>query len=449
MTSFWGEAISNALAQNAQRRKENTQRLKAGRAGVDIPEGGFPGHSRTKNITDLGLLKNLFNPFLASDILTTPTNVPIRGSGQPSPDALPFNSNSAAGAATGQQNPNDIISLLSQLATGGQNPIDMSSLEAQARNAASAQFDPQIAAIQRAMSSAQDRANTNKTELGNMFNALSTSLKGDVPVLNQTFAQGNQDISNQFKQLQNQISQQYADVNTQEQQLMQRLNLQAASPDVLAQQNSDQALVQSQQAQSKQDTLDALKLLQTGAVNFSNQGADIANIEGTQRQSDLMTELEQYLQGASGQISDLQGAKQNSYLSTLADLTNQSQQGQNQQNQQLFDRLLEIAKLQQSMQQQQPTTQAKQGPLAASQFLSENSPENASALNSFLLQVLQEPQFTTGQMGPSGFLGGDSTKLTPEAAAQIAQQQAASQGMSPEAQQQIYLAMLAYYGRLY
>lgn len=434
-----GNGIINPIADSIRRRlssSNNNNNSMPGIFGLAVDTAKNPKDS-LENI-----FGNVFNAGILSPYIRTTTGAQIPGHGtiDPSAQKLP-----PLNQTPNVSNQPSLTDILLQAALGGGPSIDTSQIQKQAQEAAGLQFDPQIAALQGQIAATQQRANTNKQQLGDMFNSLSTSLKGEIPGINQNFAQGSSDISDQYKQLQSQIAGQYADANAQEQDLMKRLNLQAAAPNIVAQQASDQAFTQNQNATSQQDTLDALKLLQQGAVDFTNEGSQIAKTEGTQRQADLMNQLEQFMQQATGQVNSIEAQKSSAAANIFNQLLGQTQQQASQEQQNRFSNLLDIAKLEQ--QQQNQTPNYSQGPLAASQFLGENDPANASKLNSFLLSVLQLPQFTTGRSNST--FGGESVPLTPEAAASIAQQTAQQAGMSPTDQRNIYLAMLAYYGRLY
>lgn len=362
---------------------------------------------------------------------------PVHGQGTMAPDSPKLVTKDWEQDPQASSSGNSLLDQLLQLAMGQGSGGDYSS---QAQSAVNAQYDPQIAELRRQMEGAQGRADRGGKQIGDMYSSLSQSDLADIPIIDQMFGQSGQKLDQQYADLKNQVASQYSNAEQQQMDLMKKLNIQAAAPDALRQQQSDQAFLQGQQGQSHQDTTDAMKMLQTGADNFSRQGSEIARGEGANRQADLLSQLQDYMSQASGKIGDLNLAKQNAYQGALGQFQNQDYQHQ----QDMFTRLLEIAKLQQSGI-QGSMGQAKAGPLAASQFLGENS-SNPTDLNSFLMQVLQNPQITSGQTPQPN---GRSANLTPEAAAQIAQQQAAAAGMSPESQQQLYMAMLAYYGRMY
>ncbi len=397
----------------------------------------IPGHSATSNP---GWFPNILGGIFGGHF---PYDVPVHGQGQPAPDTGPVQPDIGGGIGESGGQSQSLFDILTQLAMGG-NQGDPAAMSKQAMDMAAMQFDPQIAELQREMGITEHHANDSKQQIGQMYSALQGADKADIPVIDKMFGGQRNTINNDYKQLQGQVSGAYSDAQKQQMDLMKQLNIQAAAPDALKQQKTDQAFFTGQQGQSKQDTLDAMQLLQTGADNFSTQGAEIAGLEGNNRQADVMSKLQDYMTMAQGKVGDLQGQKQNAYQTALGQLGSQQQQG----SQQQFSNLLQLARMQMEMQQQQGQDKNyKSGPLAASQYLGENDPSQATNLNSFLLQVLQGQPFTTGQV-PNPGDPSKSSALTPEAAAQLAVQQAAAAGMSPQSQQELYMAMLAYYGRM-
>src|SRR5688500_12483839 len=82
----------------------------------------------------------------------------------------------------------DILAMLESLQDPSRYLDGGSDYSEMARAAASAQYDPIIAALEGQMASASSRANRNKTELGNMFSALSSNLQADIPQIQQQYA---------------------------------------------------------------------------------------------------------------------------------------------------------------------------------------------------------------------------------------------------------------------
>lgn len=380
-----------------------------------------------------------------------PANIPIHPQGMPAPDTGPASPQISGGMGeVPNQNAqsSNLFDILMQLAMG--QGLDPKELSKQAMAAASQQYDPQIEELKREMGITEQHAGRSQQQIGQMYGALKQSDLADIPQIDEMFNQSKNKVGQQYQQLGNQVSSQYANAQKQQMDLMKQLNIQAAAPDALKAQQSDQAFFQGQQGQSKQDTLDAMSLLQQGADDYSRQGSEIAGLEGNNRQADVMAALQDYMTQAQGKVGDLEAQKQNGYTSALSQLAQQQQQGQQTQ----FGNILQLAKMQYEMQhdqdvlaQQKTGKQPTSGPLAAAGYLGQADPSQAGNLNGFLLSLLQQEPFTSGQM-KNPFDPTRSQQLTPEAAAQLAVQQAASQGMSPQSQQELYMAMLAYYGRM-
>lgn len=417
------------------------------RATRDNPIQGKPGAA-----TNNGWFPNIIGSVLGGIVpdVPFPTPIQVHPQGMPAPDTGPVMPDITGGIGE-QGSPTDgqsLFDLLTQLAMGG-SQNDPAAMSKQAMDMAAQQYDPQIEELRRQMGITENRAGSDRQQIGQMYSALQGADKADIPVIDKMFGQQRNTVQNDYKQLGNQVSSAYGDAQKQQMDLMKQLNIQAAAPDALKQQGTDLAFFKGQQGQSQQDTQDSLKLLQTGADNYSTQGAEIAGLEGNNRQADVMSQLADYMTQAQGRVGDLQNQKQNAYSTALGQLG--QQQSQTSQNQ--FSNMLQLAKLQFEQQQadqqaqQAQNPQYKSGPLAASQYLGQADPSQASNLNSFLLQTLQGSPFTTGRV-PDPTDSSRSTSLTPEAAASIAVQQAAAQGMSPQSQQELYMAMLAYYGRL-
>lgn len=345
--------------------------------------------------------------------------------------------------------PDTMSVLMDQLLNSiyGGNGVDTSALDAQARQIANSQIDPQIAALQNAMGQARANANRNSAIIGDMFSQLSSSLKGDIPGINQRYDAANTTVNAQNQAAQTNIDQIYADIQAQQQALADKLNLQAALPEGVAQQNSNKAFLESQNAQSNADTLAALQMLKQGDVGLTQNYSQIASAEGPQRQADLMAQLQNYLNSTNSQVAGLEGQRQQAYQQALSSLMSSAQSQQNN----TFDQLLGIAKLQAQLQGQQSQNQPtyRSGPLAASQYLGQTTdPQNASRLNAVLLSVLQDPRILGGRIEVPGPNGIQSVPITPEAAASIAQQIGSQQGLNPQEQQMLYMAMMAYQGKL-
>jgi hypothetical protein len=217
----------------------------------------------------------------------------------------------------------DIIGRLEALQDPSRFMMSDQDLSQQAMAAASAQYDPIIAALRGQMSSAESRANRNKGILGQMFSSLSGSLEGDIPEIQQQFAQDKQSSAAQYKDLESDIKQQYATSQAEQEAMMRRLGIEAAASEVLPQQMRDRDYFTNLATTEGQTQQSALTQEENSAVNYTREGAQIAQSEGANRQADLMAQLQDLLAEYEGQIGANESAKQAAYTSGLGQLRNQ------------------------------------------------------------------------------------------------------------------------------
>lgn len=223
----------------------------------------------------------------------------------------------------------DILARLEQLQDPGQYMMGEGDIDSQAMAAASAQYDPLIAALKRQEGAATSRANQGKVELGQMFNALSGSLQGDIPKINQQYAGDKKETLNLYKDQQKAVQDQYKASQAEQEATMQRLGTQAAAGDVLPQQQRDNAYFKNMASQENVTQQNALTQEQQGAVTYTREGSQIARTEGVQRGADLMAELQSLLAEYEGKIGDYGAAKQQAYISGKGQLQSQMMQDAN------------------------------------------------------------------------------------------------------------------------
>lgn len=239
----------------------------------------------------------------------------------------------------------DILSQLEALQDPSRYMSDPGSLAQQAMAAADAQYNPIIAQLEAAMGSAQSRGQRNKTEIGNMFSALSTNLQGDVPGIQQQYAEDKAQSQQGFDQLQQQIHSQYDQSAAEQEAMMKRLNIEAAAPDVLPEQQRDEDYFSQLAARDATIEQSALGKEERGAVNFTQQGSQIARTEGTQRQADLMSQLAELLNQYQGQIGSQKAAKQSAYMSNLLGLQSDQQSSAVESAQRDFENYMKMIQL--------------------------------------------------------------------------------------------------------
>ncbi len=295
----------------------------------------------------------------------------------------------------------DILAQLQQLQDPSRYMTDPGSLEQMARDQAAAQYDPVIAQLESQMGSAQTRAARNKDELGRMYSGLSASLQGDVPGIQQMYSEDKAQSQQMYDQLQQQTQNQYNQSSNEQQQMMDRLNIQAAAPEALAAQQRDKDYFTQLAAQNAATEQTALGKEERGAVNFTNQGSQIARSEGTSKQADLMAQLEDLLGQYSSQIGAQQVAKSNTYQSLLGQLQSDSQQSAVQNAQRDFENYISMIQLGRALDKDKTTGQVGQvkspadvAGRAMGLGLDQNRAQNVQDV--FMTAISSDPQILNG-----------------------------------------------------
>ena len=218
----------------------------------------------------------------------------------------------------------EILSKLEALGDPTRYAMSQDQLMSQARAGASAQYDPVIAQLRGAQNQAKTRGEQNRQRLGEMFGQLSTSLQGDIAPLEQKAAQTRQATQGQFDTLKQDIQGTYDSSQAEQEAMMKRLNIQAAAPTVLAGQQRDEDYFTNRTNTDQNTALTALDQENRGNVEYTRRGSEVARIEGTQRQSDLMAELEQVLGAYQNQIGANEAAKASAVQKMFGELSGQS-----------------------------------------------------------------------------------------------------------------------------
>lgn len=214
----------------------------------------------------------------------------------------------------------DILSRLESLQDPSRYMSGQDALSAQARSAADAQFNPLIAALRNQKGAAEQRGNRYKNEIGQMFSALSTDLNSQIPQISQTYENTKQSTAQEYTDLQNMIKDQYASSQAEQEDLFKRLNIEAAMGSTAPQQMRDRDFFTNLAATEGQTQQAALGTEQRGATEFTRQGANIAQMEGPQRQASLMADLQEILSAYDGRIAENEAARESAYASGLLEL---------------------------------------------------------------------------------------------------------------------------------
>lgn len=398
---------------------------------------------------DYALFKGLGNIFRGPEV--------ISGHAMPSqPDyqAPPVDSGyRISGSLNGQPSTTDsILRQLQALSDPSRYMANQGDLMNQARSQASAQYDPQIAAIRAAMSGAQQRGERGKQQTIDMFNGLSTNLQGDIPVVTKQYQDAKAETGGQYNDLKASINQQYDQSQKQQEDLYNRLNIQAAATDVVPQQQTDRNFFVGQAGAKNQTAQNALQTEQQGAVDYVNAGSRNARTEGTQRGADIMANLSDLLNQYQAQIGAQEAAKAQSISSILGQLQTSSQKNALDMAQRDFTNYISAAQLGRGFQSDQLNAlkaQQSQFPTSVKSLSDVGGRalgmglDNSAATNisSVFGQALSDPQLLMGVDPGSG------QQLSPEAKASLILEQGRSAGLSQGELNALMSMALEYFGR--
>lgn len=376
--------------------------------------------------------------------------MPVEGY-TPPPDT-PTNFGNPFGLGQGGSSTDDILKQLQALSDPSRYMMNQADLQKQAYSQASAQYDPQIAAIQAAMSGAQTRGNRNKQAVIDMFNGLSGNLQQDIPVVTQQYDQAKQQTGNEYQQLKDSINQQYDQSQKQQEDLYNRLNIQAAATDVIPQQQTDRNFFVNQAGAKNQTAQNALTTEQQGAIDYTQRGSQNARTEGTQRGADIMNNLADLLNQYQAQLGAEQAAKAQAVASIMGQLQTAGQKNALDMAQRDFTNYIAAANLGRGLQSDQLNQLKMQQSLYPSSVKSLSdisgralgmglNDTEASNLSSVFGQALSNPQLLAGVDPNSG------QQLSPEAKAQLVLEQGRAQGLSQSELNALMSMALEYFGR--
>ncbi len=315
------------------------------------------------------------------------------------------------------------------------------------------QFDPQIKALKGEMAERKKRYAANKAEVKDLYSDLANQYRSE----RTNSANGYSDALNQNAQREqafNETTQQNYD-NSLESMTdeFSKLGIGDVAQVAYPEQQQDLQYQQTLNA-AENDAFDRYLSAQQSSSNdlYSKMAAN-AGYHGAETIEDLLSELNTSLDSTSGQISTLNSQKSTGLSSLIAQLQQQQQERIAKAQQERFQNLLasggfgmDIAKLQQSMQQASAQNQQKvptSGLLGANQILASGS--DPTKLSGAFQQLLQQQEFREGR-----FKAADGTivKLSGPQAAQYAAQMAQQMGLSPQDTTALVNAMYAYFGQL-
>jgi hypothetical protein len=195
-------------------------------------------------------------------------------------------------------------------------------LESQASKAASEIYGPQLGYLQGLIPQTKREAGASRKSLGELFGALSRSISGDIPGIQNMFGAAQRGTAAAYAGANKGIGNIYDSLEKEQMDLFNRLNIQAAAPDVLGPQGQDEAFLKGLNTSEAATQRSYLELLKQGDIGFTRAGAQMARTEGANRQADITSQLGDILSGYRGRISDVKSKQ----AATKYDILNQLKQ---------------------------------------------------------------------------------------------------------------------------
>lgn len=370
------------------------------------------------------------------------------GAGQFSPTSSPAQTLPQSQQQPNSGTPSFLQQLFQQLLGSAQQTYKQPSAQeilAQATKTAGSQYDPQISAINRQMGRAKTTAGKNKKEIGKLYTAGADAYNADMATGKKTGATAVADEKARQKDLQKKLSSDYSSSMDSQIAEFKNLGIQDALPDATKNQRGDLDYLSKLNATEGASQLSGLNSQNTADQQYYNEGKGIMRLTGNEAQSDLTTQLTDYLNSQGDARSSLEGQRQAAIAQLQQQLTSQAATQAQQSQGSNWDNMFKLAGLYQQINPQTQQKPATSGLNAASQYLAgSTTPQKAqdtmSALNLLLGQGM-----ATGQKDSNGrpiYASGA------EQAANVGVNYANKNGWAPADATGLMQAILAYYGRM-
>lgn len=333
----------------------------------------------------------------------------------------------------------DFMSQLQQMLGGMSTPsVDVNAMQGYLAQQIAGQFDPQISSLKNEMGAAKKRAAGAKKDMRSIYGDLVGYYEGKSAPTKANSKAAKAEAANRTSSLKSSITEDYSSRLKEQVDMYKQLGIEAAAPSATEGQSSDQA-----DALSNTDTMgaadqSALQTQEQGDLAYWDEGSAIANTQGAEVQGDLTQQLQGYLNQQNSSLAQLQGAKKSAFNQGMVQLQQQAASQAQQNQSQLWQRMMDLARLQQSSSKK---TDYSKGMLGASQFLGD--PQSA---NLFQQLMNEGSKWRTSPQAMKNY--GGHAPNSPEEWAQMIKDGAANRHLSPEVQQQMWQAALVYFGRL-
>ncbi len=332
--------------------------------------------------------------------------------------------------------------LAAQLAggTSGMSDKEISKLLNQSVNGT---YDPQIAAIQHEMGYAKKRAKTARADLKALYADLSGYYDNRAGATGKMYGIAEKGAQTRTNSVKNSITSDYTNRLKEQVDMYKQLGIEAAAPSATQGQYADEAGQLATADNTGNAEQAALAQESQGDQTYWNEGAGIAQMEGTEQQTGVINQLTDYLNTEGSSLAGLKGQKSAAYSQALLEAKQKRADQANQQQNQIWQHMVDLAKLKQSAAKASSTSAGKtpvKGLAGVASYLP--SQRLADEFQTSLQQATtwsQSPQATQ-------YYGG-KTPNTPEEMAQVIRDNAANRGLSPSDQLALWQAALVYYNK--
>lgn len=343
-------------------------------------------------------------------------------------------------SAPPQQPPMDMTQLESML--GGMNfgGPDMGAMQSYLQKAINGEFDPQISNTRKEIGRAKSRASGAKKDIGAMYDSLVGYYEGQKAPTKANYKASKADAAQRSKGLKENITNDYTNRLKEQVDMYKSLGIESAAPSATEAQNADQANSLAVADNTGGAEMAALNQQEAGDMSYWSDSGGAAKHEGTALQGDINLQLQDYLNKQNSTLSQLMGSKESAYNQGMVNLEQQAAQSQQQEQNQIWQRMMDLARLKQSA-----ASKASQGPtkgmMGATSFLGNETDSN-------LFQQLMAEGSSWRNTAQARQVYGGHAPTSPEEWAKMIRDGATNRGLTPEQQQRMWQAALVYFGKM-
>jgi hypothetical protein len=197
-------------------------------------------------------------------------------------------------------------------------------------------YDSEIARLENLMARQEARTQANRVDVENMYDVLGENYEELAPLEEAAAEEAETEVGAIYDELKADVEGNFTRIAQEQADLFSQLGIQAAAPEVIG----DQATI-AQQAANAADELGAVNTQRYEDIGnidrtYWREGAPLARLTGSNKSTDLLNQLNDYLAARSSDIFSLQGQKAAAQSQAAAQAASQEQQLQQQQTQMLW-----------------------------------------------------------------------------------------------------------------